>query len=496
MASIDHTELERLQAKNEHYNQAAPSWDWSTTLQEGKLSVAETRKKWIPKTTREEDGDSGKKQYDKRIKITQYAPITPGLVTRILGAVWQTEPTRELPKTGDLDQFVARCTRNMVRKESLGSVSRQALENVLWHDYCLALLDRRATNEPHHTKADDKRLGLEWPYVTLFHPTQVFDWTFNEDGDLDYVKLVTQRRERPNVVVTEYREVEADKVVWSTHRKSDETETLSTKTVELEGPLAEAGLLPVVVCNINRTDGLRGRSPLRGALSAELNAMLLAADYRWDLHLSSHPHLVTWTERMLGDIQPDSSTYTKLKPGRDSEPAEDMKWVEIAGAGLKEQAEAYKDARASIYSQAEVDPKGALGNPATGDAPSGVTVAYQFTTNEARLLTAVAEAADLFETEVLRLVAIDKGILKFEEADEQINTLYSKDFGLKSQQSMQHDVSWSRMENGPEATITKIARKKANLAIAGNVDQATKEKIITESEKGYDPPRPEFGDEE
>ena len=466
--ALNQKEAYRLKRTHPAYGPLVEQWSWARALRDGLLASPGARRRWLVKGARE-----GESEFAQRSELTTHAPLVPMIVGRICGAVWKKEPQRTYPGadvrgSSPLRDFVSAATRD---GQDLAELARDAAAGALWGRYSLVLLDRRRLPEGADpvTRADDHALGLDRPYATLYEPEQVLDWSTGEDGLLEYVKLVSPPRTQDGRRVTEYREVSGEGIrVWRLIENPDGSfhDLESAPPVPLAETLRAARRLPVAVCQYDAIDGLQGRSPLSGALQAELRCFRLLSDVLWDLYLAGHPHLVTWTERMLGEIAPNTSVYTKLKPGGHDEPAEEMKWVEAQLPGLDHQFEALREARAEIFRQAGISPLGQISNPDRAATASGVSLAWQFETSEAQVLSGVAAMAEDFEWDILSLAALDVGAIDGPaEAARRIAVSYSKDFSLKSPERMLALVRDAAELYGRDSVVARTLLKRTRSAL-------------------------------
>jgi hypothetical protein len=483
---------DELLKTNAVHDNMAKAWDWARALRNSQLNTVGDRKDWLVQGNAEDDTD-----FEARAKLADFAPDLPAVAQRVIGAVYKRSPRREVPEK--LAGFSRACTRS---GWTIDRLAREATEAALWGRWCLALLDRRRAPEDGIavTAADDKAMGLDQPYVVLYEPEAVLDWRLDPDGLLEYVKLVGPEYREGASTVTEVREVDRMGIVVHRIVEADGgAKTVQTGLPVAHGPgILAAHRLPVVVCQYDPINAIEARSPFAEALTAELRAFRLLSDICWDVYQTGHPWLLAYIRGELAKLEPGATKYLKLDPGRGTDlPAEKVEWLEIQGQAIELAVEQYRAAKREVWDKVGVSGGARRASPEAGDSPSGVSVAWQFETDEAQTLASVAAMAEHFERDILVLAALDLGAAStWEDALAAITVAYHKDdFGLQSAERALSRANGLRGLYGPESTLTKEAMKRAARAAVPNLDEKLYAAIDAEIDKGgsYVPPAPEFG---
>ncbi len=456
--------LEELRREHPERARLAAEWAWTRALREGLLADEAERARWLVRGQSEPERD-----FRTRARLCTYSPELVRIVDRISGAVWKRAPRRKLPP-GLLAGFADRATLDCL---DIGELAQEAAEAALWKRFCVALLDRRRLPEEDSqaplTAAAAAALGLDRPYAVLYEPEQVLDWRIGRDGLLEYVKLVSAPYALAGRTVTEYREVSIEGIrTWAVLREENGTETVAgSGLVPLAENLAAAGRLPVAVCQFRAVDAVLGRSPLTGALAAELRAFRLLSDILWDVYNAGHPWLLCWVRDALGEVGVGVTKYLKLHPGDETLPKEDARWLEASGRTLEYQFRAYAEARQEVWEKSGVSPRRAAG----GDAPSGVSLAWEFEVDEGQTLARVAQMAEDFEWDLLTLAALDLGAASsWDQARALVDVSYPKgDFGLKSPERLLEQARAARELYGESSTVFREILKRARGVLIDNL---------------------------
>jgi hypothetical protein len=474
--------IDELRARHPVAEASADQWAWARSLRDGLLAQVNERQRWLVKGLAEEPSE-----FAERVKLAAYSPITPLVASRFSGAVWRREATREMPES--LKPFADAASIDGL---AVGEFAQRAAISALWYRWSVALLDRPAMPEPESvlTQADAKAARLDKPYLVLFDAPNVLDWRFDRDGKISYIRLRSPAYTREDgATVEEIREVTLAGIV--THRivKIQGTEHLETLPIVGSSPaLIAANRLPIAVFQLDPADAMVARSPLQGALLAELRCFRLLADLIYDLWIAGHPTLLCWVRDELGRVGVGANKFIKLMPGEQNLEKEVIEWLEAALPGLAHQFAALKDAAEDVWRQAGIRP---IAETAAPEANSGVSLAWQFETTEAHALSSMAAAAEDFEWDALTLAALDMGIPVDDKA---IAVHYPKEFSLHTPERLLTRASSARMLYGPTHPVTVELLRRAAAEMLDNVTAERWAEIETAIEAGaYEPPVPEFG---
>jgi len=476
-------ELERLKAVRADIALWAGDRKWAAAIRDGNLSRVSERSQFLVQGIEEDSAE-----FTKRAELTTYAALTPLIAERIKGAVFKRPPTIKAPAA--LKAFIDSATRD---KNSLKEFAVSAVMDALWYRFGVVLIDRKRIDPAAVpvTVADDEVLGLDKPYCVSYHAGQILDYHLGADGTLQYIRLDGPTYPRGQETVREIREVDSTGI--RLHRIVKDAGGLE----RLEPALAPipfspnlAGRLPVIPVGYDTIDGIRARSPLCGALQAELDAFRELSSIIWGLWIGGHPVMLAKVRDELAKIGVGINKFIKLRPtASPGEEPESISWLEAQLPGLAEQVKRYEAARAEIQQQAGIKPIAEIAQP---QPESGAALTIKADA-EAYVLGNISDMAADVLWEILYVAGLDLGAIT-PGATGKIAVEYSKDFSLQGPERALMLAQTFRSLLGPQNPATKEAIRRAVLSALDNLSpelQAAIEAAI-ESEGAYEPPAPDW----
>lgn len=243
------------------------------------------------------------------------------------------------------------------------------------------------------------------PYLVQWRAEELVDWGVDARGMLTYAVLYRQT---------------ADRADWSGMRQEHEFYRVLTRTTghdfqRVAGSMAETygrakewthnlGIVPLVPCYARREGPLRGRSYIDLISSADLAAYRLQADQFHCSWLHANPLLAKWGEKSVGTtLNVGINRVQHLNAGSGGEGREDIKYVTFDANGMDVRRKEIEAVQSQALQASGVDPS-LVTSGGSGNARSGASIAWSFSTAEEPALNAFTEEMDAADRLIFELV--------------------------------------------------------------------------------------------
>lgn len=422
---------------------------------------------YLPKGKKE-----NKSLYDLRVSLAEFIPESPLAIDKIIGALFQETPKRELPKA--LDPFIDDVTLN---SHSINEFMKDVAFNLLTYG-CIRALGNMNSPEGiadigrQLTRKEVQELNVR-PYLIQYTPHSIIDWELDQYKNLSMIRIfeedsifnpVSFMHEPLHRFIQYTRET----MQWWTFKQptsSAASVAHAKRGWELVPSLSSSpiehqlGRVPLIAKNLKTIKPMIGRSFIRYSSLADIQKFRAESDMIYDSYVHSHPTLKVWAQRDMSSIGVGTNTFVKL----DKSENEDMEYVEVPSSAFEALKRIADDRRDSVYRQAKTDPLGVIeGSPLQA---SGVARAWSFGTSEARLLTDLAGIMEEIEREIFTLALVYQGN---EEAVKDIIVTYPSEFDMSSlSQLIDDSEKITDQINSP--TLQRVLHKRIASAKAGNV---------------------------
>jgi hypothetical protein len=363
-----------LDRKHPEWLEMHDMWDAVDLLYEGGVKLKNNGQVFLLKRPKELYD-----VYQERQRRLTYQNLIGNCVGAYLAKLFSREPKID-GKTADerFAAFLQDCDR---AGTTFLKFSRSIVESMMLYRRTFVLTDKpQPGDDPVFTRADEQRMGLDRPYLCCYDPRQVFNWSVDSYGNLEWIviKTVESRQESPTAPLKHsanwylfdrstfrhYRYIAPDEVTDSGmfFANSDQTKDNSANaTLVDEGPhsLAAEGRVPVRVCELPMSLWFTNRAYLH-----LLEHFDQKNGYSWKLFMCAHPQLVIQTEDEINGQTLSEVGYLKLAP------ADKIFWLEPDGNSLKESREHTEGLRQEIYRDFSLQAQGRP-STATADGASG-----------------------------------------------------------------------------------------------------------------------------
>lgn len=458
----------------------------------------EDKSRYLPKAWFEPD-----KEYQFRLKISEFIPESGLAVERILGALFNEKPKRELKgHEKDLEEFLENADR---KGNSWNAVVEEIAFHLLGYGVTRTLVtvppvqfrqfgseEGRAEIPQEVTRAIEQELKIR-PYVINYTPLSVIDWEVDNDGKL---KMVRIREEytisnnsafpagRSHFRAIRFIEFTTIFVTWWDFYENDKG---GWDLVGEDRAAHGLGVVPMVSESIREIKPFIGQSFIRYSSRADIQKMRAESDLAYDTYIHAHPVLAVWTEDELGQVGVGSNTYLKLDPGSGGGAREDARYLEAPTSAFDALHRVIEEKRGQIFRQAKIDPMAIASAGASSIfQASGAARAWSFGTSEARMLSKIADKMEQIERKVLDLVlryqtAWSETLLDPEEMLFKGTIQYPEEFDLASTaQLLDETEQIAGLINSP--TLLRVIHKRIAASKVGD----TTAKILSKIQKEID----------
>jgi len=328
-------------------------WDSVDLLYEGGVKLKNNGQNFLLKRPKELYD-----VYQERYRRLTYQNLLGNCVGWYLAKLFAREPQID-GKTKDerFAQFLQDCDR---AGTTFINFTRNLVETMILFRRAFVLTDKPQPGEkPVVTKADEQAMGLDRPYLVAYDPRQVFNWSVDEYGNLEWIviKTVTASQSGPTEPLkrsanwyifdrqnfTHYQYIAPADSIEATpfFENSDLTankDAMAKLVDSAPHALASENRVPVRVCELPTSLWFTNRAYLH-----LLEHLDHKNGYSWKLFMCSHPQLVIKTEREINGQTLSEVGYLKL------DPKDEIEWLEPNGSSLKESRDYTESLRQEIY---------------------------------------------------------------------------------------------------------------------------------------------------
>lgn len=318
--------------------------------------------------------------YQERARQLTYQNLLRNCVGWYLAKMFQKEPQIEGPKkNANFEGFLQDCDH---AGTTFSDFARRILEGMILYKRAFVLMDKPKPGEqPIATRADEIAQGLDQPYVQMFDPVSVFNWSTDAYGNLKWIviKAIEFKQDDPlggievsahwyvydtktvrHYKYTKPEEDQTDEVTFFRDSCMNQPEAVTAELInDRPHVLATQGRVPVRICEVPLSLWFTNGSYLH--LVEHLNVL---NGFAWKLFMCNHPQLVIQTEGEVGGKTLSEVGYLRLA-------VEDKIQYLSPGAETFEVSQKYLDTmREEIYRGFHLQAQ-AKQSTATADGASG-----------------------------------------------------------------------------------------------------------------------------
>lgn len=387
--------LERLESRHPTWEENRKTWQEIEDVLYDR--VKNRLEEYIPRGHDEEPTD-----YNIRKRFARFKGELLSVIHRMVGAVTSRPPTRSDEQVALWGHFIDNCDGGQTHLD-------QFLEDRLFEAFGFGasamLVDRLPVDDQgFYTEETSKgfepydeimRVENDAIYLVPYRISQVVDWSVDRQGEFHWVRLYedTVQQLSPDetaMKVDVYREF--DRRSWRVYHVYHDGDERRADLID-EGD-HHLGIVPLAIVSLQKEKAMSFHSPMRYAYQHDIANFIADADLQYDQWLHAHPTLVDYTAD-------ESKTRLTIGPGsrvkRNPTNDEDVKYLELNGATLKELRESKKEAieglrRISGIEMTEQD-----------QSASGRSRAMQFSVSEERHLRRAARALARCECRIFEI---------------------------------------------------------------------------------------------
>ena len=243
------------------------------------------------------------------------------------------------------------------------------------------------------------------PYLVQWKAEELVDWGVDARGMLTYAVLYRRTADRATWEGTR-QEVDFYRIL--TRESGFDYTRAAVNTSEDFGRRKEwthgLGIVPLVPCYARREGHIRGRSYVDLISSADLAAYRLQADQFHCSWLHANPLLAKWGASTVNTTtNVGINRVQHLHAGIGGEGREDIKYVVFDASGMEVRRTEISAVQAQALQASGIDPSLATSGQ-SGNARSGASIAWSFSTAEEPALNAFTEEMDAADRLILEIV--------------------------------------------------------------------------------------------
>lgn len=369
--------VKQLDRKHEEWSLYSACWDQLETLYEGGVRLQQAAQRFLRKRPKEL-GDV----YQERYSRFTYQNLLANTIGWYQGKLFQTEPIVD-PHTTDsrAKAYLQDSNRAGAPFTELG---RLIFEQQMLFGRAYVLVDKPRVQDglAIETRLDEQRAGVDQPYSVIWDPRQVFNWDFDEYGNLKWIvlKAISQTQNDPLSAPTQTADwyvfdrktvrhfqfrpgSDAPSLDTETFLKNSSSKDSDAASLVDERPhvLAEANRVPVRYLPLPRHLWFANRAYLH--LLEHLDQL---NGYSWKLFIANHPQLVVKSDSKITGQTLSEVGYLQIPP------TDSVEYLEPSGSSFSESREYLKGLREEIYRDFHLQAQG-RSSTATASASSGLS---------------------------------------------------------------------------------------------------------------------------
>lgn len=436
-------------------------------------------------------------QHAFRVQISEFLPDTPSYVERIVGALYNEKPKRDLKAHPDLVKFADAVT--LARNSSLSSMDAymaETIKTLVTYGSTRELITTKSVPNPvtpgAPTRAEEIAVGAR-PYAVHYTPLSVIDWDEDDACELLMVRIKENYCHKadvsdplsPHVKYCKFIQYDRDVAHWWVFAEDYEKEG-QYKLVEEDEAVHGMGVVPMVVRYWpGPIKTMIGRSFLRYMARAELSKFRNDSDMDYDSYMHAHPAMCVETNaKLASDVIIGGGRNIKLRLKDTTQEGEKVYYLEYPTAQLDAVKRVIEDKEKKVRRYAAVDPSAALDDTQPTAATSGVARAWSFGTSEERVLSSLADAAADIEAAIFDLVLRAMGGTAPADGSELFRgeVQYPEEFEVASSDELL-DKAEKIGANINSPTLIRYVHKRIARKEAGDAGQKLLAKIDAEIDK-------------
>lgn len=398
-------------------------------------------------------------------------------------------------------KFLDNCDRG---ETTFVDFARGMLETAMLYRRCFVLIDTaQGSDIPIQTQADVKAAGLDQPYLVSYSPQNIFNWSVDQYGNLNWIVIktieVTQddplgkleysahwwifdRKKFQHYKYVSAKDVSANTAVFfnRTGETIGDANARAELVLEDTHALSNFNQVPIKVFQLPMNLWFSSRSYLH--LLEHFDQL---NSYAWKLFVANHPQLVIQSKREIGGITNSEVSFISL------DPEDKIFYLEPDGKSFVESRLYLQLMREEIYRGFHLQAQ-AKTSTATADGASG----YSKEMEMAPAIDVLNSLGDLLRAGQQKILLAYKQAagMKYDKAEDlpDVNGYnFETKPALQDITILQATIDTGVLDKSP--TLEKVLDKKVGLAIADGENQATKDQIIEEIETA--PVRKEVADQ-
>ena len=466
-----------LDTKHPDYLQWAPEWDLYRDIL-GDVDVE--KEKYLPRGRQENQS-----LYDFRVKLSQFIPESNLAVNKIISSLYKDKPKRDIPNP-ELDSFLENAD---LEGTTFNAFMEQVAYQLLGYGTIRLLINVKSPEVAEGqvmTRADEIEQESQ-PFLVLYNPMSVIDWSTDQYGHMDMVRIKEERTVHLGLGHGAGGENHGKQVKFVQY--DEETvktfEFLQTRTdikmVSADEQEHGLGVVPMVVGYYRKVKPMIGSSYIRYSSRADVRKFQAESDLSYDTYIHAHPTLKARIKGELSQVGIGTNTFLKLDPDLN----EDVSYVDPPSSCFEVLKFVIADARESIFRQAGIDPLGIFQSGTSIYQSSGVARAWSYTHSEAKILSGAARTMETVERRIFEL------ILRFTSGDylpppsEKLfygDIQYPQEFDLASSEEMMATAAQVVQVINSD-TLTKTIHKRIATGKAGDVPPEVVAQMLKEIEE-------------
>lgn len=379
---------EVLNQQHPLYSAELPLWQRYRAFGEG-LDTNDEKKTWLPRGIYEAEAS-----YANRLTLTQDLGISPLAITRVKGALFRGEVSRDYEGAlaERMQAFDAQAGGLDVTVEHL---LEQSFEEAAKLGLALLFVGRNPVFNANNAASE------ELPFVEMYRREEAVDWDVDtRTGLLNWIVLrrIVSRRsgtfaQRGDVTTW----LLCDRQTVQRFEQSGSADPIAVGEAVPHG----LGLVPVVVHYGIRLGPMQARSYIDALSRADLRRLTLESDNANAASLHGNPRMYVRSSKPWDQIMSGSSRVMVLNP----EDKEEAGYVTLDATGMKVMAEMIDAGDRRGAQLSGMDPTTFAGTGAGGAARSGAALQWAFQASEAPTLEDLYKGLARADQEIHELVA-------------------------------------------------------------------------------------------
>lgn len=424
------------------------------------------------------------KNWDHRIRISQFLGIAEDAIEQLVGAIMGQEPTFEVDPS--LDAFIEDV-------DGAGTTMQEFTENCIRESVgmgiCYVVVDGPTDQlgEFRHDRGKELTAGLNRAFLTLAKAEEITNWHVDRSGKLVWAvlrRVVSEQESHSGdrALFEEFSVYDAREVRrWRRELDADGTARDGERFEEVAVPNAVHGLgvVPIVPLFGRRIGPMRGDSMVKGAARADIAQFNEESWSAMARYRHANPLLKLFSNNDPRAIF--SGNVVRLK--RNSAEQEDLEYVGLDGSAFEVREAAIERYRRAAVTKAGVNPQQIADSAGSTSGESGIAQRVRFTQTQKRHVDTFSRKLESGIERVLDVA--EKWITNPKDPTEKSIRIRSS-FEVTEADDLVRRIE--RVEGLiPSPTLLRELWKQAAKALVGDVSEETTEAILAELEAAKAP---------